>query len=693
VQRRALAAALLAAALGGMPGRALAAPPAPAGAAVAAVVPAPAAGQAELGEIERRWRGRPDAAIAALQDLLPRARGALRTELLTLRGMMQVTAGQAAALEAGARELETLAADAHPAAASAALLLRASWQAQHGALGRADRLLAEAAARLPAQASPLLRLRLALAHGRALLSLGRLDEAVRLYQQAVHLSDALGEDWRRADARSRLAYALLLAQQRDGAWRVNQEALRLASTDALALSGALTTQGMLLGAAGRRAEELQAMQQAVDEARRADAPRDEALTLANLADHYLKQGDWATALALSRQALPLARGVRDAATESVALTNAGLALISMGRRDEGMRLVQDSLVIEQRAGALTNVSEIRRELGLYLEKAGFLPEAWAALTEHRRLADEVFRQEHQQAVLELQEAFDAERRERQLALLKTENALKEQQLLARDLQQGLWAVGIAAGGLLLAVAAVLLRRLGASNRDLASSNRALEHASERDPLTGLANRRHLLRHLAERQPAAEAAFEGALLLVDVDHFKRINDEQGHAAGDAVLVELAQRLAAALRDEDLVVRWGGEEFLVLVPSLPAAQVQVLAGRLLEAVAGEPVAVGRLRIDVSVSIGFATFPLPPARQALGWQQAVDLVDSAMYLAKAHGRNRAYGLRSLQAAPGGGQPAAALDAAWRAGQAELTRLRGPQRATAVACGAAAAEPAGAA
>ncbi|MCW5609647.1 MAG: GGDEF domain-containing protein [Rubrivivax sp.] len=588
------------------------------------------------------------------------------------------------------------------AAAAAALLLRAAWQAQHGALGRADRLLADASARLPARASPLLQLRLAITHGRALLSLGRLDDAVRQHQRAVNLADALGEDWRRADARSRLAYALLLAHQHDTAWRVNQEAMRLAAGDALALSGALTTQGMLLGARGRRGEELQVMQQAVEQARRADAPRDEALTLANLADHYLKQGDWATALALARQALPLAREVRDATIESVALTNAGLALISMGRRDEGLALVQDSLVIEQRAGALTNVSEIRRELGLYLEKAGFLPEAWAALSEHRRLADEVFRQSHQQAVLELQEAFDAERRERELALLHTERALKEQQLLARDLQQGLWAVGVAAGGLLLAVVAVLLRRLGASNRSLASSNLALERASERDPLTGLANRRHLLRHLAQQGPAAGAAFEGSLLVIDVDHFKRINDEHGHAAGDAVLVELAQRVAGVLRDEDLVVRWGGEEFLVLVPALPAAAVEALAQRLLEVVGGEPVAVGRLRLAVTASIGFATFPLPPACQPVGWERAVDLVDSAMYLAKAQGRNRACGLRAWPQPPAAdaapAQPAAALEAAWRAGRAELAQLRGPQHPAAAglagrAGGAEAAEPVAAA
>jgi diguanylate cyclase (GGDEF)-like protein len=172
------------------------------------------------------------------------------------------------------------------------------------------------------------------------------------------------------------------------------------------------------------------------------------------------------------------------------------------------------------------------------------------------------------------------------------------------------------------------------------------------------------------QGKAGANFQGALLLIDVDHFKRINDQHGHAVGDTVLVEIAQRLRDTLRVEDLTVRWGGEEFLVVVHGLPADQVETLAQRLLAAIGERPVASGHERIDVTASIGFATFPLLPHRDALGWERAIDLVDRAMYLAKAHGRNRAYGVRSLAEAATAGT----LEQAWRDGHADLTLLPGP-------------------
>jgi diguanylate cyclase (GGDEF)-like protein len=224
----------------------------------------------------------------------------------------------------------------------------------------------------------------------------------------------------------------------------------------------------------------------------------------------------------------------------------------------------------------------------------------------------------------------------------------------------------------------------------------LQVASERDALTGLANRRHfqavMRLQAAAQQAAADAQagtaqagptpLEGSLLLIDIDHFKRINDSHGHAVGDAVLVEVAQRLVATLREQDLTVRWGGEEFLVYARGLPPEQVDVLAERLLAAIGSAPVRHGRERLAVTASIGFATFPLLPDRRPIDWERAVDLVDKAMYLAKAHGRNRAYGVRALSAEhhPPGAAPDA-LEHAWRIGRADLSRLVGPPTEVAVA------------
>src|SRR5437870_5330146 len=103
------------------------------------------------------------------------------------------------------------------------------------------------------------------------------------------------------------------------------------------------------------------------------------------------------------------------------------------------------------------------------------------------------------------------------------------------------------------------------------------------------------------------SLEGTLFLIDVDHFKQINDRSGHAGGDAVLVEVARRPRATLRDDDLVVRWGGEEFLVLVGPLPVAEAEVLAHRLLCALADHPVVHGGQAVGVSASIGYGVFPM--------------------------------------------------------------------------------------
>jgi diguanylate cyclase (GGDEF)-like protein len=215
-------------------------------------------------------------------------------------------------------------------------------------------------------------------------------------------------------------------------------------------------------------------------------------------------------------------------------------------------------------------------------------------------------------------------------------------LQARRLAQ--WG-GAAVAGVLLALAiAFVARRQAARNRQLASRNDQLVMQAEHDPLTGLANRVQLQARVAQ---AAGEPFEGALFLIDVDHFKAINDRHGHAAGDGVLVEVARRLEGVLRERDLVVRWGGEEFLVTVDAMPVAEAVALARRLLKAFVDAPVSVDGQSIAVSASIGLAVFPLPGPAPGPGFDAAFALVDAAMYHSKAQGRGCATCVLSLDPA----------------------------------------------
>jgi len=278
----------------------------------------------------------------------------------------------------------------------------------------------------------------------------------------------------------------------------------------------------------------------------------------------------------------------------------------LGRKDEGLSQVRASMEIDERSGAVAELAATYNELGHYLERAGHAMDAYAAYREYRRRAQELFQRDQQRVLAELQEAFEHDQRRRELELLEREGRLQQSQLLARQLEQWLWAGGALFGLLVAALGLLLLRKLRAGNLALAHANAQLAKLSHRDALTGLANRRDFQAAMR----AVEGRIAGTLILIDVDHFKQINDRFGHAAGDAVLVEVAHRLRQVLREDDLIVRWGGEEFLVRADCADALQAEALVARLLAALADAPVPVAGAAVPVSASIGFASFPLAPA-----------------------------------------------------------------------------------
>lgn len=158
-----------------------------------------------------------------------------------------------------------------------------------------------------------------------------------------------------------------------------------------------------------------------------------------------------------------------------------------------------------------------------------------------------------------------------------------------------------------------------------------------DVLTGAYNRRYGMERLKEAFARFKRyATPASVLMIDVDHFKRINDTHGHAAGDAVLRDVAATLRAGTREVDMVARWGGEEFLVLLPDTNAAGAAVAAERLLRAIRAAAVQVDDARIVYTASIGIATLALDQANV----EAAINLADAALYAAKTGGRDRAVG-----------------------------------------------------
>ena len=180
--------------------------------------------------------------------------------------------------------------------------------------------------------------------------------------------------------------------------------------------------------------------------------------------------------------------------------------------------------------------------------------------------------------------------------------------------------------------------------ELDKNHRALKEASIRDPLTGLCNRREFDRRLRDELLRCERYRHPlSLLMLDLDHFKAINDSHGHPVGDKVLREVADIVKHALRASDEVARDGGEEFAVILPETANSGAQVLAERIRVAVADHTLAIDdQRRINVTLSIGLANFPGDAGTDA----RLIVAADSALYAAKRAGRNRVCSFAGEQA-----------------------------------------------
>lgn len=207
-----------------------------------------------------------------------------------------------------------------------------------------------------------------------------------------------------------------------------------------------------------------------------------------------------------------------------------------------------------------------------------------------------------------------------------------------------------------------------AQQELQNAYRKLEEASVSDPLTGLHNRRFLSKSIGADLSLVDREYKNWLdsnhgrtedsifwppprdndlifLLLDVDHFKAVNDTYGHNAGDKVLEQLSRLLEDVLRDSDYLVRWGGEEFLVVARFCSRDEAAEMAERIRQAVANFSFDLGEgLHLHKTASIGFAIYPFYQQQpDALSWEQVVNIADRALYAAKKAGRDCWVGINS--------------------------------------------------
>lgn len=395
----------------------------------------------------------------------------------------------------------------------------------------------------------------------------------------------------------------------------------------------------------------QANQQGLQWARKLNNTLSAATLLNNIGDLRLKQGQYTQAVPLFTESRQLAEQLHYKAMVLTADFNLGYIQVLQGKQQEGLA---------QMAAMVAKARELQLPDTELLSYVGELADAYGIakahadearlLREYNELSQNIFKTDRDQEISALQEAFSAKEKAKQIESLEQQNKLNRAELAQKQLQQRVMLLF----GLVVLLATALLyllyRKVHNANQQLRQANDQLAYNSLHDPLTGLLNRRSLHEFMQKRTEQGErrqlpTANTDGFILLDIDYFKHINDHHGHAAGDAVLIEIGQRLKQLTRQGDMVLRWGGEEFLIVLRNLNQTALTNFTNRALQVIGSTPVPYQDSSIPVTASAGFLTLPFAGVDETqLNWEKALKLADMALYMGKVHGRNRGYGLVAL-------------------------------------------------
>lgn len=350
-------------------------------------------------------------------------------------------------------------------------------------------------------------------------------------------------------------------------------------------------------------------------------PRGIAYADANIGDAFEHLGQPRQALIHHQRSLDVRRQVGDVFGTIDSLIKSATAMISLAHYDAAGQALDEAIALLPDEDVFQIRKDIAQQRVTLAEQSGDFRAALAAQRDVTRYAALSADADQMERITALQDRFDADQAERQIELLRSDAHLGELQL-QRQRQVSLF--GILASVLISMLLLVLYSRY-----------RLGVNAARTDDLTGLSNRRHqlqLMRNEVHRVERGSPPF--CLLMADLDDFKAINDSHGHGVGDSVLREVARRLRQIIRSQDSVARWGGEEFLLLLPESSLSGALTLANKLREHIAGSPFTVAGVPepIHVTVTLGASEY-----RRGMALDECIKSADAALYHGKDAGKNR--------------------------------------------------------
>jgi len=287
------------------------------------------------------------------------------------------------------------------------------------------------------------------------------------------------------------------------------------------------------------------------------------------------------------------------------MNNIGEVFMKEGLYEEAETFLQDGFEhAKQSSSRLTELKYLINLSELHAQRQHF-QEAYSRLIQAYHLRDMIFSQTLSKKIIDIEARHEIDKKEKELEIYRLKNI---------DLEK---ANSI----------------IKSQNEELQTAYLRMEQLAQTDPLTGLSNRRNIMEKVKLEHYRAQRSNEPfSFLLIDIDHFKVINDTYGHDCGDRVLVSVAGLLTKHLRKIDVISRWGGEEFLVLLPRTGKDGAAKLAEKIRSVIEEVPVASCGNKIFITVTIGVSVYDRSPSVD-----QCIKEADEALYQGKKYGRNR--------------------------------------------------------
>jgi len=473
---------------------------------------------------------------------------------------------------------------------------------------------------------------------RANLNLGDFQKCATRALEALEVAEAVGEPSIAADAQFLLGFVNRDLQQYDRALELFR-----ASTVSATSAGdkgrelrAINEEANVLHFLGRANEAIARKKVALDLAKtagdlsgRGSIKNDIGFILAN-------EGQNEEALEAFLEAFEIFRELGLLREASTTAANAAAILLNLDRPHKAKVWAERSLEMA-REGDLPRVEEMALQILASIEEAlGNSARALEFLHEAYTLGTETLRTETSRTIDDLEARFQAERRQ---AELEHEKTIHELELKREQIRRKLWFSAFLAMAIVMMLLANQYRLKARSHRaitlandDLEAAHKRLDELARTDVLTGLANRREAETRLKAEARRFERSHQPfAVMMMDIDHFKRINDGHGHAVGDRVLEHLGEVLQASTRSIDLAARWGGEEFLLVLPETDLRGAGVVADGIRKRLHETPCTVGDRSFPITVTTGISLF------RGEGVAACVMRADDALYAGKRDGRDR--------------------------------------------------------